>query len=394
MVKVAFVMEKNMLPVPNVKGGAVETLMTILLEQNEIEGKCEFLFIIPYDEDEVVKYVHSKIYRCSDDITTIGLYKFNPDFEWDFEYVYDCKAAFVVQTEKPDFVIMEGALRITGCFEYVIDRNRLALHLHACNYDTKFYRDTFNFVIVPSDFVAENWRRKLQRNDVRTYILKNSINDKYFQKELNAEDRKRGRNILGISEKDFLVIFCGRLIYEKGIKELMEAILCMESSQNVKLLVVGTDSFANGNRFAYAKIIEGIIDKNHDRMIYAGYIPNERIADYYKLADVQVVPSVCEESAGLVAIEGMYCGLPVIVTDSGGMVEYVNKDTGIIINKSNGLVKNIMDAILWVKNNKKEADARAERAYFEALKYTRETYYDNFCGILNLWSEDSKDGSF
>lgn len=51
------------------------------------------------------------------------------------------------------------------------------------------------------------------------------------------------------------------------------------------------------------------------------------------MADVQVVCSICEEAAGLVAIEGMMSGLPLIITDSGGLPEYVGENAYAVLKR-------------------------------------------------------------
>ena len=50
-----------------------------------------------------------------------------------------------------------------------------------------------------------------------------------------------------------------------------------------------------------------------DRVQFTGYIPNEDLPDYYRLADLCCVPTLVEEAAGLVAVEAMACGRPVLV---------------------------------------------------------------------------------
>ena len=58
---IAFVLPSFALPVPDRKGGAIEALMTMLLEQNEEAGKFRFIFISPDSEDSLLKWKH---YKC------------------------------------------------------------------------------------------------------------------------------------------------------------------------------------------------------------------------------------------------------------------------------------------------------------------------------------------
>ena len=70
-----------------------------------------------------------------------------------------------------------------------------------------------------------------------------------------------------------------------------------------------------------------------NQVIHVGYINNDELYKYYQIADMQAVPSMWEEAAGLVAIEGMASGLPLVVTRSGGMVEYVDEKCALTVDK-------------------------------------------------------------
>lgn len=72
-----------------------------------------------------------------------------------------------------------------------------------------------------------------------------------------------------------------------------------------------------------------------------GYIPNNALYRYYQASDLQVIPSLWKETAGIVAIEGMLSGLPLIVTRSGGMVEYVDETCAKILERDDRLVENL-----------------------------------------------------
>ena len=61
-IRIAFILSEYGLPIPAKMGGAIETLMTMLLEQNEIEGKFDFLFISPGKKEEKEEFDHAICY--------------------------------------------------------------------------------------------------------------------------------------------------------------------------------------------------------------------------------------------------------------------------------------------------------------------------------------------
>ena len=97
-----------------------------------------------------------------------------------------------------------------------------------------------------------------------------------------------------------------------------------------------------------------------------------------------------EEGAGLVAIEGMANGLPLIITKSGGMPEYTGKECAIILDRDEKLTDNIADSILKLFD---DADLRQKMslAGIERSKlFSKEKYFANYMNIL-LGEEKNND---
>ena len=131
---------------------------------------------------------------------------------------------------------------------------------------------------------------------------------------------------LGIGEKDRVILFSGRLHWHKGIFVLLNAfkLLLMDreiDSNIVKLLVVGTGELANVLN-DFAKFLN--ISRN---VIFAGFVDYKEMPKYHNLADIFVLPSVptqrWQEQFGMVLIESMACGKPVVTTFSGSIPEVV-----------------------------------------------------------------------
>ena len=140
-----------------------------------------------------------------------------------------------------------------------------------------------------------------------------------------------------------MVLFCGRLDPDKGIHKLMEALALLPVPQ-IKLLIVGSPFFRpHHSRAAFLRRLEQQARALGNRVQFTGYIPNEDLPDYYRLADLVCVPTLVEEAAGLVAVEAMACGRPVLATRSGGMPEYLEGSQAVLVERGD----NIADQLAW-----------------------------------------------
>lgn len=372
--KVAFVMPPIALPIPAVKGGAIETLMTMLLEENEKEGKYEFVFIAPDKRDIKKEWTHSKVYLISGDSK-------NPD------YVYDNKANRIVRDEKADYLVMEGnACRIDNCFRGAVRKERLAIHLHHEFPRKGVFCDNFGVTISPSRFIAEAWNKEAAENAEKTYILRNAIDINKFNVRLSQGERDRIRRKLGFTKEDIVVIFCGRFIQVKGVKELIGAVLSLPE-QHLRLLLVGSDNFKEGNKEAYAFDVIKLAKQVPQKIVHAGYIENEKMYQIYQCADIQVIPSLWEEAFGLVALEAMCSNLPIIYTNSGGLKEIIPDDAGIMIEKEKRVEEQIAEKLEWMIIHPEERARMAKAGYSCVQRYSQKRYYEDFKKMMTWWEK-------
>lgn len=94
-------------------------------------------------------------------------------------------------------------------------------------------------------------------------------------------------------------------------------------------------------------------------------------------ADVQCLPTLVEEAAPLVILEAMAEGLPLIVTKSGGVTEYIDDSTALIIEKEN-VTENMKKAILYMKENPEVRWQMSENGKIQSRKYGEQVYYKDF----------------
>jgi glycosyltransferase involved in cell wall biosynthesis len=129
--------------------------------------------------------------------------------------------------------------------------------------------------------------------------------------------RADARRSLGIPESAWVVVTVRRLVPRMGLDILLEAWADTQGDQRL-LLVVGDGPLEEGLRHQAAG--QGLAD----RVRFLGRVDDRRLVECYRAADACAVPSVALEGFGLVVLEALACGTPVIVTDAGGLPEVVS----------------------------------------------------------------------
>lgn len=171
---------------------------------------------------------------------------------------------------------------------------------------------------------------KILSDNCRIKTIPCAIDVERFALLSRYEARKR----LNIPERKNIVLYVGRFDPRKGIRTLIQAIniLCLRGNNDLQLMIVG-DYLSEDEvvKNEYAELKELICKNNMENMTsFEGAIPYHDMPRYYKAADVCVVPSHYEPF-GLVAIEAMASGIPVVASDVGGLKYSVeNEKTGLL----------------------------------------------------------------
>jgi len=121
-----------------------------------------------------------------------------------------------------------------------------------------------------------------------------------------------------------IVFTVGRHVYYKGFDVLLQAVADMD----VLLIIGGTGSLTSDLKRRASS------PELRDRVLFTGYIPEEELVAYYDACDVFAMPSTDRSEAfGLVQLEAMHLGKPVVSTKLGTGVEFVNPDgvTGLLV---------------------------------------------------------------
>lgn len=364
----------GLLPVPATQGGAIETLMTTLMRQNERFHRMDLTVISPDEPKaralaEEYRSAHvvflrspSLPYKVVNRVRNLWNRKKRSRVP-----AYYAKALVEVKKAGPCDAMAPYE-------DYCGDA--LMYHLH---YDptTPFHSTGYSRVIAVSDYVANSWRRNCLDPVTDVRVVHNGIDVAKFQREFTEEDRKEIRARLGFAPDDFVALYCGRIIEVKGVLELLKAIQRIDDD-HVKLMVVGSPDFAKSSRTPYLNKVQSLVDELGDRVAFTGYVPNDQVYQYSKSADVQVVPSLWEDAAPTVCMEAMAAGLPLLVTRSGGIQEYTTPECAVTVEKDERIIDSLADALRELSGDSRRLESMSQAALLHSRKFTEESFYREF----------------
>ena len=137
------------------------------------------------------------------------------------------------------------------------------------------------------------------------------------------------------------------------------------------------------------------------RVQFTGFVPNDRLPAYYRMADAACFPALWEEPAGITAIEAMACGCPVIAARSGGMPEYLAGSGAILVDRSEiyqegqlfpqpgvlPLAQTLAWAILDLQADPARRRRMALAGQAAAAPFSAAQYYQNIQAALAAWKK-------
>ncbi len=196
-------------------------------------------------------------------------------------------------------------------------------------------------IITISDQVHEEVKKYYFADEDKLKKIMNGVDDKIF-KPLDVDRLKvLKKYIKGIkSDPPYLITFVGKLTDFKGVDLLIDAAAEYEEKfPGVMTLIIGDGEL----RSSLKERTEKLELKN---IYFLGNLPQTELPALYSIADISVVPSRVEPF-GLVAVEALACGTPVIASRAGGLPDFINDDVGRLfeMNSSEDLAAKITAAL-------------------------------------------------
>lgn len=228
-----------------------------------------------------------------------------------------------------------------------------------------------DYFIVPSSYAKRTYIQS-GLNESRIFVVPYGVDFSHF----NVIESKSNPNLRRNQQhkSTFRVVYVGQMIVRKGVHYLIEAFKDFHPADSELLLIGG---FPEKNYENYIRTLA----KSDNRIKFIGSIPKVKLRDFYAQSSVFVLPTLAD-SFGLVTLEAMACGVPVIVTENSGSQEVVRegKDGYIIKIREAEAITNYLNIFY---HNPELRNQMGMSAYIQSRHFTWERYARGLLDVYN-----------
>ena len=390
------VLTSGILPVPSVQGGAVENLIDFYLEYNNIHKIHDITVYSIYNKKTDNHPAQASLVNHYYYIDTNSLwarikrfiylhtsYKKNTSFNNHYIEFYFEQAARHLRKCNYDIIILEN--RPSYAYKLrTLTNAKLICHLHneLLTINSPGGSEIYNSldrIITVSNYIASRVET-INSSDRKSTTVYNGINLQAFSIYKTPLIQRKD---LGLDLDDFVLVYSGRMIEEKGISELIKAMIIIREKKQIKLLVIGGSFFGNNTLDNdFIKILKEISAPIKEQIVFTGFIPYENMPDYLKLSDVAVIPSIWNDPFPTTVIEAQAMGLPIIATKNGGIPEEVTKDNAILLDTNEHFINSLAESITWLYQNPEECKRMGEASLVNSIKFDKERFAKDFFKAL------------
>jgi glycosyltransferase involved in cell wall biosynthesis len=235
----------------------------------------------------------------------------------------------ILLAQKFDFVNIHLPMADGGLSSFFIDKNKIITTYHC---DLNLGKGLINVIIqrisyflmerilTKSRYVVVNSLEYFSHSCMKKYVRKAiEIYPPIHFDQFQRSDYQELLSALSIRQESFKIGFIGRLVYEKGLEYLLGAIpYLQECLDDFVIIIAGEEKNVAGGTIR--NDLDKYVKLYPHRIVFTGYLNHNKLLQFYSMVDVLVLPSIDPlESFGMVQVEAMLCGTPVIASDLAGV---------------------------------------------------------------------------
>lgn len=386
------ILTSGILPIPAVQGGAVENLVDFYLEYNKHYHIHDITVYSVWNEKvkshpalsasvNHYQYIDTSSIWARIKRFIYSVFHKNEYYNYFIEYFFE-EAYKDIRKKQYDCIILENR---PGYAYKLVKRgyNNIVLHLHndLLNKETPYHQDVFNslsLILTVSDYIKNRVSTIEPSNKIHT--IHNGIDLSRFAKKENSPIN---REKLGLTNHDFVMVYSGRINKDKGVEELIDAMLLLKNINSIKLLIIGSTFFGNAaNEDDFVRSLKEKSQPVKHRIIFTGFVPYHQMPDYIQLADIAIIPSIWDDPFPTTILEAQAMGLPIITTNRGGITEEVGKENALLVSTGAEFSLRLADAIQLLYNDPQKRNKMSKESLQHSKYYDKNRFAKDFFNTL------------
>ena len=316
------------------------------------------------------------------------------------------KLRSLLKTFKPDIVHIHTMNELSPSILFLLSQTPTIMTIHG---PEEFTKSMIIWFLPPSDFKNRDYNLKnlnfagkthyFYYTYIQRYIYKLGFNNidlfitpsKYIMKLVKKDlcPIKTLHNGVDLFEycnikNTYQLLFVGRFEKVKGIEFVISALpKILNKFPNAKLNIVGEGKYKN----SLIKIVKMLkLDKS---IKFIRWMERNKLISYYNNSSIFVMPSICPEAFGLVGIEAMSVGRPVIASNVGGISEWLDDgETGYLVEPGNS--EQIAEKVIKLFSDRKLMEQMGKNASKKAEQFSFEKHANEIEKIYKELTEKYK----
>ncbi len=411
------ILTSGILPIPAVNGGAVENHIDFYLKYNDthrLHDMTVFSIADPKTEghpalrSEVNHYEYVEVRSLWAKVRKNLRHRICGEgyYHYTIEYYFH-EAWKRLRKQHYDIILLDNRPGYAVGMD-VPEGTKLHIYLHndLLNSQTKGCREIYDKasrILTVSGYIAD-CVKTINPNDDKCRVVLNGIDLGAFSPRNNAlvgTASKPGgssasgsghgnpptvsRSEMGFSDDDFVMVFSGRITKEKGVTELIDAMIRLKDYPNIKLMIIGSPFYGDtADEDDFVRSLKQKAEAIMDRIRFTGFIPYSKMPDYLRIADIAVVPSLWDDPCPNTVLEAQATGLPIITTRRGGIPEEVTEANAILLATDDSFTDNLTAAITTLYQHPERREAMSAAALEHSKYYSKQRYAEDFFKALTM----------
>lgn len=370
----------EMLPVPPVKGGAVEHWVNEVTNRLDLERFAITIISRPsgVNGNPNIRYVGIPWTRLEQ-----ACYWLKERVSWRNPLRYLAKLQNVLsyalrvskQVQAADILIVHNEPNLLLLMRKP-KHQQWILHMHNDHLNHALFKWCYRHVlrkvdevICVSAYIQQTAIRSFPEYAIKFNVLYNATDVEIF-KPYGEQADVSVQALLNLPKATPFILYVGRLTQDKGVDVLIQAFHhVLNVHPQAKLVIAGSSFFEGAAKTAYQQSLQKLAAHIADHIVFTGFIPHQQLKYLYAAAHTVVLPSVWQDPCPLVVLESMASGTCIVASKVGGVPEVIEHGvTGILVNpnQADELAAAIIDLLhhpLKAQQMAKAARAKVESAY-------------------------------